>query len=134
MELKVLKQKIIFRLSPQEIYESIMDSESHSVITGSWADITEKTGEPFSIWSGDIDGENLELIPGKKIVQSWRYKSEGWPEEHFSIVTFEFEEDERGGTILNFTHEGIPEKEFDGVKDGWRDFYWDNMGGVVKKL
>ncbi len=133
MELKTLKQKIKFKLSPYDIYEMIMDATKHSEITQSNVIMRREVGGEFSVWDGDIYGKNLEIIVDKKIVQSWRYESENWPKDHFSKVTFEFEKID-GGTMLHFTHEGIPAKEFEGVKDGWRDYYWDNMGGEVKKL
>ena len=44
------------------------------------------TGAAFSCYSGHITGITLELKPGKRIVQARR--SRGWPEGHYSIVTF----------------------------------------------
>ena len=133
MAFKTLKQKIFFKNSPYELYEMIMDEKKHSKITKSEAKVSREEGGEFSVWEGSIRGKNLTLEPNKKIVQLWRNEDGGWPKDHFSRVTFEFDEED-GGTMLNFTHEGIPDNDFESVKDGWRDFYWDQMDGEVKKI
>ena len=111
----------------------IMDEKLHSKITKSNVKVSREEGGEFSVWDGSIHGKNLTLEPNKRIVQLWRNEDGSWPKDHFSRVTFEFEPT-AGGTVLNFIHEGIPDSDFASVKDGWRDFYWDEMGGVVKKL
>jgi len=57
----------------------------------------------------------------KKIVQSWR--ASDWPENVFSISTFEFLEKDNG-TSLTFTQVGVPEEFEKDIEKGWEDFYW----------
>lgn len=47
-------------------------------------------GGKFAFFGGNVSGEFKELVPGKKIVQYWRYKQ--WPDQHYSEVTFNIEE------------------------------------------
>jgi uncharacterized protein YndB with AHSA1/START domain len=70
MKIKTIRQSVTFKANPYEIYEAIMDSRKHSEFTGSQVSMTRKVGGKFSIYGGDIEGVNLELIPNQKIVQS----------------------------------------------------------------
>jgi activator of HSP90 ATPase len=81
-------------------------------------------GSEFSVYGGDIQGVNLELIPDQKIVQSWRYSD--WPEGHYSKVAFSLR-GTPGGTRLTFTQTGVPEEFYDDIKQGWHDYYWQPM-------
>ena len=58
--------------SPEEIYEAWLDSLGHSEMTGGEANMSGQVGAEVSAWDGYISGRNLELIPGERIVQSWR--------------------------------------------------------------
>lgn len=127
---KDLKQVIEFKASPHELYETLMDSKKHSKFTGDKAEISRDVGGKFTAYGGFIEGTNLELIPDKKIVQSWR--GSDWPEGHFSKVVFSFEVTEEG-TKLTFTHDGIPADFFDDIKQGWEDFYWKPMKKFLEK-
>ena len=77
MNTKTIRQSVTFRATPHEVYEAIMDSKKHSELTGSQVRMSRKIGGKFSIYGGDIEGVNLELVPDQKIVQSWRYSD--WP-------------------------------------------------------
>jgi uncharacterized protein YndB with AHSA1/START domain len=77
-------------------------------------DLTSPEGEEMTVF-----GEYRELVPGKKIVFTWKWDDdENW-EEHNSIVTVElFDRD--GGTELRFIHEKLPSEESrDRHNEGW---------------
>jgi activator of HSP90 ATPase len=59
-------------------------------------------------------------VPNKKIVMKWRNKR--WPDEHYSIVTLEFEEQE-DCTRLSLNQTGIPHNFIENTEDGWKNFY-----------
>jgi uncharacterized protein YndB with AHSA1/START domain len=100
METKTVKQSVTFKASPHDVYEALMDSKKHAQFTGDKASISRKIGGKFSIFDGYSEGTNLELIPGNKIVQTWR--ASDWAKGHYSRVTFSLKEVE-GGTRLSFT-------------------------------
>jgi len=77
--------KSSFRASAKELYESWLDSAKHTQMTGGTAECSENIGESFSAWDGYIWGENIELEPFSRIVQSWR--------------TSQFDEDEQDSQI-----------------------------------
>ena len=41
-------------------------------MTGGDAEVSERVGAAYSAWDGYITGRNVELVPGRSIVQTWR--------------------------------------------------------------
>jgi len=132
MNTKDISQTLHFKAPPIEVYNCIMDAKKHSKFTNSKVEIEDKVDTKFSAYDGYITGENKELEPGKKIVQSWRGTEDDWPEDHYSEVVFEFSETEDGGTELNFTHTGIPESKAESLDQGWHDHYWTPMKEMLE--
>ena len=85
----------------------------------------------FEIFNGYIHGYNIELAEGKKIVQAWHFAEEGWPDDHFSICTFLFEEID-GKTKMTFIQTGVPEEHVGSLKEGWKEYYWIPMKASLK--
>ncbi len=130
METRTIRQRVTFKASPHDVYEALMDSKKHSQFTQSPAKISREVGGKFSVWDGGLEGTNLELVPDRKIVQSWRTSE--WPEGHYSRVTFSLKP-ASGGTELTLTHSGIPEDSADDIRQGWHDFYWNPMKETLEK-
>ncbi|NVO20773.1 MAG: SRPBCC domain-containing protein [Bacteroidetes bacterium] len=126
MKTKSIKQSVTLNARPETIYELIMDSKKHSEFTGSKASMSKKVNGKFNVFDGYCHGYNIELAENKKIVQAWHFAEEGWPDDHFSICTFLFEEKE-GKTRLSFNQSGIPEHKVEDLKSGWKEFYWEPM-------
>ncbi len=132
MKTTSFKQKVTFNALPEELYNALMDSKQHSEFTGGKAVIGKKVGDSFTAYDSYITGRNVELIPGKKIVQTWKTTDEGWPEEHFSIIEFIFKETKEG-TELQFTHRDIPSTVKADYGQGWEDYYWQPMKAMLEK-
>ena len=133
MKTKSIKQRISFKTSAHDVYETLMDSKKHSKLTDAAAKISRKIGGKFSVYDGYAVGKNLELIPDKKIVQTWR--ASDWEENQDSQVVFEFTPIKSGCT-LTFTQTNLPEEYYSSIKQGWIDFYWTPMKklfGIAKK-
>ena len=125
-----IQQTVIFQASPHEVYEALMDSEKHAAFSGSAAKISRAVGGEYSAYDGYITGRNLELVPDKKIIQSWR--AVDWPEGLFSTVTFLLLPIPEG-TRLNFTHTGVPDGTEAEFTQGWIDNYWEPMKKMLEK-
>lgn len=130
MKTKDIVQSIDFAASPHEVYELLMDSRKHAKFTGDKANISRKVGGKFTAFGDYIDGVNIELVPDKKIVQSWH--ASDWPEGHYSQVTFTFTETTTG-TSLTFEQTGVPEEQCDDIEQGWIDYYWTPMKELLEK-
>lgn len=125
-----IKQVVNFRVSPQIVYETLMNSELHSEFTNADARISPDVGGEISAYDGYITGANLELEPGAKIIQSWR--ADDWPEDYYSKVTFLLFA-EAGGTRLEFSHENLPEGTDDEFSKGWIENYWQPLAKFFKE-
>ena len=130
METRTVRQSVTFKATPHEVYEVLMDSKKHAALTGSQVHLSRNVGDKFSIYGGDIQGVNLELVPDRRIVQSWRYSD--WPEGHYSRALFSLKE-VPGGTRLTFTQTGVPAELYDDISRGWRDYYWTPMKELLQK-
>lgn len=130
MKIKTIRQSVTIKATPHEVYEALMDSRKHSKFTEAKASISRKMGGKFKAYGDYISGVNLELVPDKKIVQSWR--GSDWPKGHYSKVTFSLKR-VKGGTRLTFRQSGLPEKYYKDISQGWRDYYWKPMKEMLEK-
>lgn len=121
--MKTLKQTVTFNATPEAVYDALMDAKKHAQFTGSKAVISKKIGGKFSTYDGGLHGTNIQLIPGKKIVQAWRCEMADWPKEYFSQVTLELKK-VGNKTKLIFTQTRIPDKCAKSIAQGWKDYYW----------
>ena len=130
--MKTIKQTVLFKATPHEVYEAVMNSKKHAQFTGSPAKISNKIGGSFSTYDGGLQGKNLQLSPGKKIVQLWRCEMDGWPKEHYSTATFLLTKT-KNGTKLAFTQTGVPDSCVKSISGGWKTYYWQPMKEILEK-
>ncbi|MBI3509868.1 MAG: SRPBCC domain-containing protein [Bacteroidetes bacterium] len=121
-----IKQKVKFSVSPKEVYEALMNSKKHSAFTGTKCTIGKKEGSVYSAYDGYIVGKNLKLVPGKKIVQTWRAVDGKWPDDHYSEITFDLKSSGKG-TELTFSQKKIPIGQVAEFTQGWKEHYWERM-------
>lgn len=119
--MKKIEQTVIINAPAKDVYDALMDSIQHSEFTGAKATIDNKVGGKFSVWDGYASGVNLELIPGKKIAQTWR--ASDWPEGVESKLTINLAQ-KGEDTELEFTQTGVPNEFYQDIKVGWQDYYW----------
>ena len=119
-----IHQTVVFKASPHDVYETLMDSQKHAALTDGKASISRDVGGEIMAYDDYIAGKNIELIPDQKIVQDWR--AVDWPEGWFSRITFELASVPEG-TRLDFTHQNLPEGTEEEFTQGWIDNYWEPM-------
>lgn len=129
MKTKTIRQVVLFKAGPDVIYDMLMNSQKNSDFTASQSKISQKVGGKFSAYDGYITGTNLELVPNKKIVQSWH--ASDWPKDANSTTSFLLQKT-RDGTKLTFIHAGVPEKQYESIKQGWVDYYWKPMKNFLE--
>lgn len=121
---KPVHHEVDFSASPQDVYDAYLDSRRHARITGGPAKMSKKEGGHFE--AGEyITGTNIELIPGKRIVQAWR--GVDWPKGVYSILRLELSPKGKKGSHVVVDHVGIPDKFRQGVDEGWYTYYWEPM-------
>ena len=118
--------------SPQEIYDAWLDSVTHSEMTGSGASMSDEIGAEVSAHDGYITGSNLELVPGKRIMQSWRTTQ--FDDEHEdSIVTVTLE-DADTGALLTLVHTNVPDDQTSYEQGGWEEYYFEPMKAYFSEI
>jgi uncharacterized protein YndB with AHSA1/START domain len=117
-----LRQTVIFKSKPRNVYDALMVQTKHAAFTGEPTKMSGKVGGAFSCYGGYVTGVNVELVPGERIVQAWRGRD--WPKGVYSIVTYSFAALSGGRTKLSFTHVGIPSGDVKSKIEGWKSFYW----------
>lgn len=122
---KSFQVSVTLPVKPEVIYEAWLNTKKHSVFTGSPAKIDSRVGGKFSAWDGYITGANLELIPNRRIVQSWRTTEfpSGSPDSKIDVTLTET----KNGTKLTLKHSNIPAGQEKEYKQGWKDFYFVPM-------
>ncbi|CAN7434593.1 SRPBCC domain-containing protein [Rhizobium sp. LjRoot254] len=114
---------------PSRVYDILTKSDLFAKMTGGRAaDISTEPGGAVSLFGGDIRARNVELVPGKRVVQAWR--SQAWPEGVYSIVRFELAAD-GAGTLLTFDQAGYPDSAHDMLAGGWSKMYWSPMDAML---
>jgi uncharacterized protein YndB with AHSA1/START domain len=130
MPARPIRQTVMLPAAPAEVYAALMGSKQHTAFTGDKAVLSSRVGGAFTAGSGYISGRNLQLVPGRKIVQTWR--AGDWPPGHESRVTFALAR-AKGGTKLSFTHAGVPDVFRADIKQGWIDFYWEPLKAYLER-
>jgi activator of HSP90 ATPase len=131
MDVKTIKQRIVVAASPIEVYNAYMEEKKHSEFTGSEATIDPKVNGKFTDWDGYIKGRNIELSPGRKIVQEWITSEwpEGYPPSRLELSFTKVKE----GTEITMVHSEVPIDQADEIEQGWTDYYWEPLKTYFKK-
>ncbi len=132
MKTRNINQSVIFKASPHEVYETLMDSKKHSTFTGSKAIISRKVGGKFKVYDGGLHGKNLELIKDKKIVQAWQCDMKEWPKNHYSVVSFILKKI-KDGAKLTLKQLNVPSDCYVSISNGWKEYYWKPMKKMFQK-
>jgi len=128
---KTIKQRVKFKADPATVYDLLADSRKHSAVTGKQAVISRKVGGTFSIDGSDVTGINVDLVPGRRIVQAWRHRR--FPEGVFSMAAFTLKPTPDGGTELVLTHRGVPKELIPETEQAWRDQYWSRIKAYLDR-
>lgn len=126
-----IKQKVLVPATPEEVYDAFMDAKKHTAFTGSKATCNAKIGGRFTAWDGYISGKNLDLEPGKRIVQEWVTTEwpKGYPPSRLELAFKKV----KAGTEISMTHSNVPAEQVEELKQGWIDFYWEPMKDYFKR-
>ncbi|MGD0187271.1 MAG: SRPBCC domain-containing protein [Roseiarcus sp.] len=119
------KLSCTLRAPPEAVYEAWLSSAAHGAMTGGKAKASKKVGAAFSAWDGYITGRNIELVPGKRIVQSWRTSefAADDPDSTIAVVLTPV----KAGARLTLSHSNVPDGQTSYEKGGWRDHYFEPM-------
>jgi len=120
-----LQLTVVFSTTPDDVYMSWLDAESHSLFTGKEAQIENLEGSEFSAADGYITGTIQELKPVTDIVMKWRTAEfpEDAPDSRLALHL----EDIETGTRVFLSHTGLPDDQVEDYREGWREHYFEPM-------
>ncbi|XP_068633917.1 activator of 90 kDa heat shock protein ATPase homolog 1 [Battus philenor] len=124
LDTKTIELTETFQCRAEEFYNAMTRIEMVTAFTQGHVKMEAEKGGKFALFGGNVTGEFKELIPGKKIVQYWRYKQ--WPEQHFSEVTFTIDEKD-DHTLVTLKQDLVPASEVEHTSENWKRYYFDSI-------
>ena len=121
---KTIHQEVSIQASPAKVYAALTDGDTFSAATGAPAKIENNAGGEVSLFGGQIAARNIELVPGKRVVQAWR--AGNWEDGLYSVARFELHAD-GSNTKVVFDHTGYPDEGHDMLEGGWHKMYWEPL-------
>ena len=70
-----IHQEVTINKPPKAVYEMLTQAKKFEALGGGAAKISAKPGGAISLFDGYATGFNVELVPGKRVVQAWRAKA-----------------------------------------------------------
>jgi activator of HSP90 ATPase len=119
----------VIKASPGQVYEFLTNGEIFSAATDQPARVSDREGEPFSVFGGRVEGRQIELVPGERVVQAWRFGSahpDAWEPGVYSVVRFAMRP-EGDATRFVIDHDGIPPEWQDHIRSGYPAFYQEPL-------
>lgn len=102
---------------PERIYSAWLDSGAHAAFTGAAAKIDPRIGGKFSVLGGSVSGRTVGLLPGRRIVQTWRAKEfPGGSSDSRLEIQFERAD---GATRITIMHSALPAGQGEQLKQTW---------------
>lgn len=115
-----ITQQALIAAEPAEVYAILADAGALSALSGMSGVPGRSAGEEFSAFDGHVTGRQIELVPGERLVQAWRFPQ--WAPGSYSMVSFALTA-EAGGTRLVIDQRGEPEEWHDHLDTNWPTFY-----------
>jgi len=130
--MKTIKQTVTFNASATDVYDYLINARKFSSITGGKSSNTQKIGGKFNAYDEYIFGTNVELVPGKKIVQKWACAD--FPDKQFSDVSIELKSKGPKQTELVLTQTNVPDELFEDLNLAWNEFYFEPIKDYIEDL
>ena len=116
---------------PAAVYDAWLDSRAHGAMTGAKASQSPRLGAKVTAWDGYISGRNLQLVPGRRIVQSWRTTkfTDADPDSRIAVTLRAVP----GGTRIILRHSRVPDGHTSYEDGGWQANYFTPMKAYFTK-
>jgi uncharacterized protein YndB with AHSA1/START domain len=129
-----IHQEAVINASPGQVYEYLTNGEMFATATELPARMSDREGEPFSLFGGRVEGRQIELVPAERVVQAWRFGGahpEAWEPGVYSIVRFTLRP-EGDATRFVIDHDGIPPESEARIESGYPTFYAAPLAGYFE--
>lgn len=120
--MKDYKNYYILKAEPEIVYQALTQPGTIRLWSGFPAEMSTEPGSEFSLFGGDIVGQNIEFEPNRKIVQKWYFGEQ----EEDSIVTIILHPHKKG-TSVELRHTNIPDEVYDEFVNGWDEMFFGEL-------
>ncbi|ALC39831.1 CG1416 [Drosophila busckii] len=124
LDVRTLSMTEEFHCNANDLYNALTKADMLTAFTRAPAKVDAVRGGEFVLYGGNVLGKFEELVPEKKIQQSWRLKN--WSSGHYSNVIIELDET-ASSTMMTLTQTGIPASEYDAMRTNWYRYYWHSI-------
>ena len=128
-----IHQEALIDAAPEDVYAVLTDGAKFTAATGQPAQLSDREGDVFTLFGGRVEGRQIELVPGERVVQAWRFGGdhpEPWDAGVYSVVRFTLTP-EGEATKFVIDHDGIPPEAEQRIATGYASFY---QGPLVEYL
>lgn len=115
--MKQINQTYELNATSQVVFDALVNPETIKQWSGAPAQMDGNIGTKFSLFGGQIEGTNLEVVPNQKLVQKW-------PSDTKVTITLV---DNGDTTTADLLHEDIPADEVEKFSQGWKEYYFGPM-------
>ena len=124
-----IHQEALIDATPLDVYAYLTDGETFAAATGKAARLEARAGSAFSLFDGRVEGRQIELVAGERVVQAWRFGDahpDAWDSGVYSIVRFTLTaEGDRTRFVVD--HDAIPPEWHEHLETGYPIFYQEPM-------
>ena len=124
-----LSSRFTVQAPPREVYKALLDSNTHTTLSGQPSHVTPEMGGPVNLGAGLYDGFVMEAVENRHVVLALRSRQPGWPENHLSTTTFMLRKTEGGTTEVVFFQQAVPVSAAEVNKSFWQSHYWERLPG-----
>jgi activator of HSP90 ATPase len=120
-----IHQEAIIDAAPEQVYAVLTDGAKFAAATGMPAQLSDREGQAFTLFGGRVEGRQIELVPGRRVVQAWRFAEahpEPWDAGVYSVVRFTLKP-EGEATRFVIDHDAIPPEAEQRIETGYPSFY-----------
>lgn len=123
--MKTIRQTYNINASVNKVWDALVDPKIIDKWGGGPSEMSDKEGQKFKLWGGEVYGKNKKVVKNDTLVQEWF--SEDWKKP--SIASFKLQS-VGNKTRLELVHENVPDKDAEDIDDGWKRYYL----GPLKEL
>jgi uncharacterized protein YndB with AHSA1/START domain len=130
-----IHQQATIEATPRQVYAVLADPGALSALSGmgghpAGAASGHAEGAEFTAFDGHVTGRQVELVPGSRIVQAWRFPD--WAPGTYTVVRFTLEAVDNSKTRVRVDQQGYPDGAdargchptwHDHLAEGWTMFY-----------
>jgi len=125
--MNTIRQKHHITAPAVDVYTALTNPLTIELWTGYPAIMSTDEGSEFSLFDGEIVGQNLQFIENKVVKQHWYF--EGEPEKSIVTITLIPEKD---NTVVDLIHTNVPDDVYDEMVDGWKKNYFGSLKRFYK--